>query len=60
MPAREQLGELLLTLKHPDLALKEFKASLFLAPRRRGALLGAITAAEQLGDVKTAIELRAE
>jgi len=60
VPAREQLGELLLTLKHPDLALKEFKASLVLAPRRRGALLGAITAAEQLGDIKTATELRAE
>ena len=60
VPAREQLGELLLSLKHPDLALKEFKASLALAPRRRGALLGAIEAAEEMGDTKTASELRAE
>jgi len=59
VPAREQLGELLLSLKHPDLALKEFKAALVLAPRRRGALIGAIEAAEQLGDTKTANELRA-
>ena len=60
VPAREQLGELLLVLKHPDLAQKELKASLVLAPRRRGALLGAIEAAEQIGDTKTASELRAE
>jgi hypothetical protein len=60
VPAREQLGELLLSLKHPDLALKEFRASLALAPRRRGALLGAIAAAEQTGDARTASELRAK
>ena len=60
VPAREQLGELLLRLKHPDLALKEFKAALVLAPRRRGALLGAIAAAEQLGDTKAAAALRAQ
>jgi hypothetical protein len=60
VPAREQLAELLLSLKHPDLALKEFRAALVLAPRRRGALLGAIEAAEQIGDTKTANELRAE
>ena len=60
VPAREQLGELLLSLKHPDLALKEFRASLALAPRRRGALLGAIDAAEQMGDTKTVSELKAE
>jgi hypothetical protein len=60
VPAREQLGELLLGLKHPDLALKEFKAALVLAPRRRGALLGAIAAAEQQGDSKTVAELKAE
>lgn len=60
VPAREQLGELLLGLKNPDLALKEFKAALVLAPRRRGALVGAVEAAEQLGDTKTANQLRAE
>ena len=60
VPAREQLGELLLRFNHPDLALKEFKAALVLAPRRRGALDGAIEAAEQLGDARTARELRAQ
>lgn len=60
VPAREQLGELLLGLKHPDLALKEFKAALALAPGRRGALVGAIDAAEQMGDTKTADQLRAK
>lgn len=59
VPAREQLGELLLSVNHPDLALKEFKVALALAPRRRGALNGAIAAAEQLGDTKTANQLRA-
>ena len=59
VPAREQLGELLLGLKHPDLALKEFKTALALAPGRRGALNGAIEAAEQLGDKKSANQLRA-
>jgi hypothetical protein len=59
-PAREQLGELLLSLKHPDLAQNEFKEALALAPGRRGALNGAIEAAEQLGDTKTANQLRAQ
>jgi tetratricopeptide (TPR) repeat protein len=40
VPAREQLGELLLGQNHPALALKEFKQSLVAAPRRRGALQG--------------------
>ena len=60
VPAREQLGELLLDQKNPDRALREFRASLALAPGRRGALVGAIAAAEQLGDSKTATELRAD
>jgi tetratricopeptide (TPR) repeat protein len=58
VPAREQLGELLLDLKHPDQALREFRTALSLAPRRRGALVGAITAAERLGDAQTAAQLR--
>ena len=60
VPAREQLGDLLLSLKHPDLALKEFRVALALAPGRRGALNGAIEAAEQLGDTNTANQLRAQ
>ena len=45
VPAREQLGELLLRLDRPDQALREFNASLVLAPGRRGALAGAGAAA---------------
>jgi tetratricopeptide (TPR) repeat protein len=45
VPAREQLGELLLQLNHPDQALQAFRAALAEAPGRRGALIGEITAA---------------
>jgi tetratricopeptide (TPR) repeat protein len=47
VPAREQLGELLLRLNQPDQALREFHASLTLAPGRHGAVAGA-NAAERL------------
>jgi tetratricopeptide (TPR) repeat protein len=60
VPAREQLGELLLDLKRPDEALREFRTDLTVAPRRRGALVGAISAAEQLRDTRTATQLREE
>ena len=60
VPAREQLGELLLDLQRPDQALRAFQTALTFAPRRRGALVGAITAAERLGDTQTATQLRAE
>jgi hypothetical protein len=46
VPAREQLGDLLLEQNHAGLALKEFKAALVNAPGRRGALQGATRAAE--------------
>jgi hypothetical protein len=59
VPAREQLGELLLELKHPDEALLEFRRVLTFAPYRRGALVGAIAAADQLGDAQTVAQLRA-
>jgi tetratricopeptide (TPR) repeat protein len=49
VPAREQLGYLLLEQNHPDLALKEFETALANAPGRRGALQGAARAAEILG-----------
>jgi hypothetical protein len=45
VPAREQLGDLLLEQDHPDLALKEFQTALIGAPGRRGALRGAAEAA---------------
>lgn len=46
VPAREQLGDLLLEQNHPKLALKEFEATLAIAPGRRGARQGAAHAAE--------------
>jgi hypothetical protein len=46
VPAREHLGDLLLEQNHPDLALKEFEATLAIAPGRRGARLGAEHAAK--------------
>jgi hypothetical protein len=59
VPAREQLGELLLLLHQPKAALREFQRALALAPARRGALQGAIAAAEQVGDMKSVDRLRA-
>jgi hypothetical protein len=44
VPAREQLGELLLASGKPAEALREFHAAMQAAPRRRGALIGAATA----------------
>jgi len=60
VPAREQLGELLLEQKRYAEALREFRATLAQSPRRLGALTGAIAAAEQLGDETSARQLRAE
>ena len=48
VPAREQLGSLLLEQNHPDLALKEFQAALTNSPGRLGATRGAAQAAELL------------
>ncbi len=46
IPAREQLGYLLLEQNQPALALKEFQVALVNAPGRRGALQGAARAEE--------------
>jgi tetratricopeptide (TPR) repeat protein len=46
LPAREQLGSLLLEQNHPAVALKEFRIALANAPGRRGALKGAARAAQ--------------
>jgi tetratricopeptide (TPR) repeat protein len=46
VPAREQLGYLLLQLDQPCLAQKEFNRSLEFAPGRRGATQGSARAAE--------------
>ena len=49
VPAREQLGDLLLEQNRPGLAFKEFQTALVNAPGRRGALQGAAHAAELSG-----------
>ena len=46
IPAREQLGSLLLEQNHPALALNEFQTALANAPGRRGALQGAACAGQ--------------
>jgi tetratricopeptide (TPR) repeat protein len=60
VPAREQLAELLLHLNRPEQALREFRTALTSAPGRRSALIGAIAAAEHLGDTQTVTRLRAQ
>ena len=50
VPAREQLGNLLLQLKRPQEALAEFETSLSSSPGRRGALDGALEASQLTGD----------
>jgi tetratricopeptide (TPR) repeat protein len=47
LPAREQLGSLLLEQKQSELALKEFQAALVEAPGRRGALQGIAHASQR-------------
>lgn len=49
VPAREQLGDLMLEQNHPGLASKEFETALANAPGRRGALQGAAQAAKLSG-----------
>jgi tetratricopeptide (TPR) repeat protein len=50
LPAREQLGVLLLELKRPQEALVEFEASMTITPNRLNGVYGAARAAEQAGD----------
>lgn len=54
LPAREQLGELLLELKQPAAALQEFETSLRNARNRFNGLYGAARAARLAGDEKKA------
>jgi tetratricopeptide (TPR) repeat protein len=51
LPAREQLGELLLELKQPLAALQEFETSLRSAPNRFNGLYGAARAARIVADL---------
>jgi tetratricopeptide (TPR) repeat protein len=54
VPARELLGDMLLELKQPDLALREFEASQAREPNRFRNYLGAARAAEMAGDATKA------
>ncbi len=54
LPAREQLGELLLELKQPTDALREFEASFRNTPNRFNGLYGAARAARLAGNAKSA------
>jgi tetratricopeptide (TPR) repeat protein len=54
IPARELLGELLLELREPQQALREFEAALVVSPNRFNGLYGAAKAAELAGDRKKA------
>jgi tetratricopeptide (TPR) repeat protein len=56
LPSRELLGDLLLELKQPAEALKEYEASLRDAPNRFNSLYGAARAAELAGDRVKAAE----
>src|SRR5438094_3483872 len=54
VPAREQLGDLLLTLNRPKEAQREFEAALKIYPGRFRGLYGAAQAAEQNGEKEKA------
>jgi tetratricopeptide (TPR) repeat protein len=54
LPAREQLGELLLELNRPADALAEYEAAMQRAPRRLAGLYGAASAARKAGDMPKA------
>ena len=48
IPAREQLGDLFLELKHPQEALTEFELALKMTPQRRAAVIGRDHAREMI------------
>ena len=58
VPAREQLGELLLDLHQPDEALRELTRALQDAPGRHAGLEAAVRAAEAAGDPAAAAAFR--
>ena len=55
VPAREQLGELLLEQGHPELAYIEFSTALVNTPGRRGALRGVTQSAERMRSANAAV-----
>lgn len=56
LPAREQLGDMLVELGRPTEALTEYETSLKSAPKRFNSLYGAARAAEAAGDRAKAAE----
>jgi len=54
VPAREQLGDLLLKLGRPKVAQREFETALKIYPGRFRGLYGAAQAAEQIGEKEKA------
>jgi Tfp pilus assembly protein PilF len=60
LPAREQLGDLLLELGRPAEAMREFEAALSRAPRRLAGLYGAARAAKLAGNASAASRYYAE
>jgi tetratricopeptide (TPR) repeat protein len=54
LPAREQLGELLLEVKQPAAALQEFETSLLSAPNRFNGIYGVARAGRLSSDQKKA------
>ena len=54
LPARELLGDILMELKRPADALKEYEQSQKREPNRFRSIYGAALAAEMSGDAKTA------
>ena len=58
VPAREQLGELLLDLHRPDEAVRELTRALQDAPGRRAGLEAAVRAAEAAGNPAAAATFR--
>ena len=56
VPARELLGDMLLELKQPAAALREFEASQVREPNRFRGFYGAARAAEAAGDRQKAVD----
>ena len=54
LPAREQLGELLVEMARPGEGLAAFESALAVAPNRFNGLYGAGTAAREMGDTAKA------